>query len=267
FRGVKLVIIARMNRLLLSVVVLASLSALCLARPDVDFPFGRIVNGEETSIEQHPFQVSIQTLKGSHFCGGSLIDSQTVVTAAHCMQSYAANEIQVRAGSTSRSDGGEVVAVKSFKYHEGYNSKLMINDVAVIKLSTPVRLSAKIQPIELAEKTPESGTPAVVTGWGTTCFLFCSSPDSLLKVVLELIQKAECASNYNYADSILDTMVCANGEKKDACQGDSGGPLVANGQLVGIVSWGNGCAWSGYPGVYADVASLREWIVKTSSSM
>uniref|UniRef100_A0A6P4E2S3 Trypsin n=1 Tax=Drosophila rhopaloa TaxID=1041015 RepID=A0A6P4E2S3_DRORH len=258
-----------MNRLLLSVVALVALSACCQGHPDIDFPFGRIVNGESSDIESHPYQVSIQTTKGSHFCGGSLISSDTILTAAHCMQSYAASELQVRLGSTSRSSGGEVVSVRAFKYHEGYNSKLMVNDVAIMKLSTPVRQTSKIRAIELADSAPVSGTDAVVTGWGTTCFLFCSSPDSLLEVVVQLLHYKDCASDtYSYgSDSILETMVCASGEKKDACQGDSGGPLVANGKQVGVVSWGSGCAWTGYPGVYADVSALKSWIEATSESL
>ncbi|KAH8282902.1 hypothetical protein KR054_010686, partial [Drosophila jambulina] len=257
-----------MNRLLLSVVALVAFCACAQAHPDIDFPFGRIVNGEAAEIESFPWQVSIQTSKGSHFCGGSLIDSETVLTAAHCMQSYSAAEMQVRLGSTARNEGGEVVSVRDFKFHEGYNSKLMVNDVAIIKLGTPVRQTTKIRAIELATVTPPSGTTAVVSGWGTTCFLFCSSPNNLMSVGVDLVDKKDCASStYSYGDQIQDTMVCAYSEKKDACQGDSGGPLVANGQLVGVVSWGNGCAWAGYPGVYADVASLHSWIVTTAETL
>ncbi|KAH8404641.1 hypothetical protein KR215_005806, partial [Drosophila sulfurigaster] len=261
-----------MNRLVLcSLLVLAGIAA-SSASPDTEFPFGRIVNGQSTTIDAHPYQVSIQTIKGSHFCGGSLINDDTVVTAAHCMQSYKAAEMQVRLGSTARNSGGEVVGVKSFKFHEGYNSALMVNDVAVIKLSSPVRQTSLIRAIPLASKTPDSGTPAVVSGWGTTCFLLCSSPNNLMEVDVQIVQASDCgSSDYAYGSSkILDTMVCANGandEKKDACQGDSGGPLVANGELVGIVSWGNGCAWTNYPGVYADVASLKSWIELTSDTL
>ncbi|XP_030377390.1 trypsin [Scaptodrosophila lebanonensis] len=255
-----------MNRLLLNLAALLVCGVCCLAMPQKD-PFGRVVGGVATTIEDHPYQVSIQYTSGSHFCGGSLIDEETVVTAAHCLQGTAANEIQIRLGSANRKSGGELVSVRALTYHAGYNSKLMINDVALIKLSTPVRLTATIRPIALAEVTPPSGTPAVTSGWGTTCFLFCSSVDNLLEVEVDLLQVNECAQ-YNYsAGSILETMVCGYSEGKDACQGDSGGPLVANSQLVGIVSWGNGCAKSGYPGVYADVASLRSWIVATSSTL
>lgn len=203
-----------MNRVLLSVVALVAFSACGQAHPDVDFPFGRIVNGEAAVIESYPYQVSIQTSKGSHFCGGTLIDEVTVVTAAHCMQSYEVQELRVRLGSTSRSEGGELVSVRAFKFHEGYNSKLMVNDVAIIKLSTPVRQTSKIRAIELATVTPASGTEAVVSGWGTTCFLFCSSPNTLMSVAVELLQKKDCESEkFNYGEQIQDTMVCATGEE------------------------------------------------------
>ncbi|EDW78197.1 uncharacterized protein Dwil_GK24139 [Drosophila willistoni] len=256
-----------MNRLLFGVVALIACT-MCNASPDLEFPFGRIVNGKNATIEDHPYQVSIQTIRGSHFCGGSLIDSQTVVTAAHCMQSYKSSEMQIRLGSTYRNEGGEVVSVGSFKYHENYNSSEMTNDVAVIRLSSPVRQTAKIRAIELADETPASGTPAVVSGWGTTCFLLCSSPNYLLDVEVSLLQHPDCGSDtYNYGDSIKPTMVCARGESADACQGDSGGPLVADSKLVGVVSWGSGCAWTNYPGVYAEVASLKSWILNTAEEL
>ncbi|XP_016994198.2 trypsin alpha-3-like [Drosophila takahashii] len=257
-----------MNRLLLSVVALVALSASCQGHPEVEFPFGKIVNGEETTIDQHPYQVSIQTTSGSHFCGGSLINDDTVVTAAHCMQSYAASKLQVRLGSTNRNSGGELVGVRAFKYHEGYNSKLMTNDVAILKLSSPVVQTSLIRAIELAKEEPENGEKAVVSGWGTTCYFWCSSPATLLKVAVDIVRQYECASStYKYGTSVSDTMICAYSEGKDACQGDSGGPLVSGGKLVGVVSWGSGCAKDGYPGVYASVAQLYDWIVNTTASL
>ncbi|KAH8353118.1 hypothetical protein KR084_009040, partial [Drosophila pseudotakahashii] len=229
---------------------------------------GKIVNGVDTTIEQHPYQVSIQTLSGSHFCGGSLIDSETVLTAAHCMQSYSASQLRIRLGSTNRNSGGELVTVRSFKYHEGYNSKQMTNDVAIIKLSAPVVQTSLIRAIELASSDPASGEKAVVSGWGTTCYLWCSSPSTLLEVEVDIVSQADCASStYKYGTSILDSMVCAYGVSKDACQGDSGGPLVSGGKLVGVVSWGSGCAKDGYPGVYASVAQLKKWIDENTASL
>lgn len=230
---------------------------------------GRIVNGVDTTIEAHPYQVSLQTTSGSHFCGGSIISEDIIVTAAHCMQSYTASQFKVRLGSTTYNTGGELVAVKSFKFHEGYNSKTMVNDVAVIKMATPVRETASIRYIKLAEKTPATGTPAVVTGWGTKCYLTCITlPKILQEVGVDIVSEKDCASSqFKYGSEIKETMVCAYATDKDACQGDSGGPLVADDELVGIVSWGYGCARSGYPGVYADVASVRSWIESASAEL
>ncbi|XP_054737942.1 transmembrane protease serine 9-like [Anastrepha obliqua] len=230
---------------------------------------GRIVNGVDTTIAAHPYQVSLQLKSGSHFCGGSIVSSEFIVTAAHCLQSYSASQIYVRLGSTYYNSGGELVSVKSFTYHPGYNSKTMVNDIAVIRLSSPVAESSNIKYIELAEETPATGTLAVVTGWGTKCYLTCISlPTTLQEVEVDIVDEADCASStYKYGSQIQETMVCAYAVSKDACQGDSGGPLVANSKLVGVVSWGYGCARTGYPGVYSDVPSLRSWVESTMASM
>ncbi|XP_065369194.1 trypsin-like [Calliphora vicina] len=226
---------------------------------------GRIVNGVDTTIQAHPYQVSLQTNSGFHFCGGSIVSKDVIVTAAHCMQRYKASQFKVRLGSTEYSNGGELVAVKAFKYHELYNPDTMVYDVAVIKLATPVRESSNIRYVKLAESTPATGTTAVVTGWGSLCSGCSGAPKILQKVEVDIIDAELCASKkYKYGDEIKETMVCAFAVKKDACQGDSGGPLVAENQLMGVVSWGRGCARAGYPGVYCDVATVRSWIEETA---
>ena len=230
---------------------------------------GRIVKGVDTTIQDHPYQVSLQTLSDFHFCGGSIIAKDIVVTAAHCMQRYKAHEFKVRLGSTEYNKGGEVVGVKAFRNHEGYNPETMENDVSVIKLDRDVAESSRIRYVKLAESTPPTGTTAVVTGWGVKCFMLCQkSPEILQKVEVDIIDEKKCASSeYKYGSEIKHTMLCAYAVKKDACQGDSGGPLVARNELVGIVSWGKGCAIKGYPGVYCDVATVRSWIEKTAREL
>ncbi|XP_054089200.1 trypsin-like [Zeugodacus cucurbitae] len=225
---------------------------------------GRIVGGVATTIEAHPYQVSLSTKLGGHFCGGSLIAADIVVTAAHCLQSFKASSIRVRAGATNNKKDGVIIKVAAAKYHPGYNPSTIENDVGILKLATPIEESESVGYIELAETTPSTGTPAVVTGWGTKCFSYCLIPPTTLQAVeLEIVQRADCASSaYKYGDKIKESMVCAYALKKDSCQGDSGGPLVAEGKLVGIVSWGYACAKKGYPGVYSDVATLRGWILQ-----
>lgn len=76
-----------------------------------------------------------------------------------------------------------------------------------------------------------------------------------------------CAADYAGGDyEVTETMICAGEKGKDSCQGDSGGPLASNGTLVGIVSWGLGCAREGYPGVYTNVAYFKDWLAANNAT-
>ncbi|XP_055857223.1 trypsin beta-like [Episyrphus balteatus] len=222
---------------------------------------GRIVGGQDASISKYPYQISLQR-SGSHSCGGSLYSNRVVVTAAHCLQNVAASSLKVRVGSTQWNNGGALVGVASFKNHPNYNSRTMVNDIAIIHLSSAVSLNSNVRTIALASSAPAHGTSAVVTGWGTRSSGASSIPATLQQVNVKIVSRAQCgSSSYSYGSSqIRETMICAAAPGKDSCQGDSGGPLVANGVQVGVVSWGYGCAQSNYPGVYSDVAALRSWV-------
>ncbi|KAL5287681.1 epsilonTry.2 family protein [Megaselia abdita] len=226
--------------------------------PELD---GKIVGGTATTIQAHPYQVSLQK-NGNHFCGGSLYKSNVVVTAAHCLQNgIAASSITVRLGSTSRSSGGVVVKAASYKNHPSYSGSTHAYDIAIIRLASSVSLSSTIKTIALASSTPAAGTSAVVTGWGTTKEGASTLPTTLQQLTVKMLSNTQCSSSsYGYGSKIKPSMVCAYNAGKDSCQGDSGGPLVAGGKLVGVVSWGYGCARVGYPGVYADVAALKSWV-------
>uniref|UniRef100_A0A1B0FJX1 Peptidase S1 domain-containing protein n=1 Tax=Glossina morsitans morsitans TaxID=37546 RepID=A0A1B0FJX1_GLOMM len=144
----------------------------------------------------------------------------------------------------------------------------MMNDVAVIRLASSVTYSSTITNIELAKKAPADGAEASVTGWGTLHSGGASLPVTLQTINVDIVNREKCASSsYGYGSQIRPTMICAYTEGKVSCQGDSGGPLVSGGRLVGIVSWGYGCAFPNYPGVYADVADLRQWIFDTATSI
>lgn len=249
----------RLSLILSAVIAIASASVLphFVQVPKLD---GRIVGGQPTTIEQYPYQVSLFRVGGSHFCGGSLVSNNIVITAAHCLQSISASQLQVRLGSTSRSSGGIIVGASSFKNHDGYNSRTHANDIAIINLAQDVEFTNSIQPIGLASVDPAPGTTAVVTGWGTVKEGGFTLPTTLQEVFVDIVSRQSCQSAYGKNYDINASMVCAASEGKDACQGDSGGPLVANGQLVGVVSWGIGCARSAYPGVYGNVPDLLSWV-------
>ncbi|XP_036669252.3 trypsin delta-like [Drosophila suzukii] len=224
---------------------------------------GRIVGGTATTISSFPWQISLQR-SGSHSCGGSIYSEYIIVTAAHCLQSVSPSVLQVRAGSSYWNSGGVVSKVASFKNHEGYNANTMVNDIAIIRLSTALSFSSTIKAIGLASSNPANGAAASVSGWGTQSYGSSSLPSQLQYVNVNIVSQASCASSsYGYGNEIRSTMICAAASGKDACQGDSGGPLVSGGLLVGVVSWGYGCAYSNYPGVYADVAALRSWVISS----
>lgn len=249
-------------------VILLLTVALCAAVPidRKDGVEGRIVGGSKTTINQHPWQVSVQR-SGVHFCGGSLLSSTIVVTAAHCLLKVTVPTLRIRAGSSYRAYGGTVVAAAAFKVHESYNDSSKANDIGVIRLKSALTLSSSIKTIALATATPAHGAAASCSGWGATQFegYFASQ---LSYIDTQIVGRSQCASSsYGYGSKIGATMLCAAASNKDACQGDSGGPLVVGSKLVGIVSWGNNCAQAYYPGVYADVAVLRNWVLQAMKTV
>jgi trypsin len=147
--------------------------------------------------------------------------------------------------------------------HPSFSSSTLTNDVAIWKLATSIPTSSTIGYASLAASgsDPASGSTSTVAGWGTTS-AGGSSPTTLRKVDVPIVSRATCRNNYSVSE-ITDTMFCAGvtAGGKDSCQGDSGGPIVDSSKtLIGLVSWGDGCAEAGKPGVYARVGALRSFI-------
>ncbi|KAF2024016.1 trypsin [Setomelanomma holmii] len=225
-----------------------------------------IVGGVAASAGDFPFIVSLQTSSGSHFCGGSLLNANTVLTAAHCTVDQTASSLRVRAGSLQRSSGGTLVSVSSLKVHPSYVSSSQDFDVAIWKLSTAVPTSTVSTYAQIAASgsDPVAGTTNTVAGWGTTTSGGSTLPAALRKVDVPVVSRTSCRSSYGTSAVTLN-MYCAGltAGGKDSCQGDSGGPIVDSSKtLLGVVSWGDGCALANAPGVYARVgsASLNSFI-------
>ena len=148
--------------------------------------------------------------------------------------------------------------------HPNFSSSTLNNDVAIWKLATAIPTSSAVSYATLpaSGSDPTAGTTTSVAGWGTLSSQG-SSPTNLRKVDVPIVSRATCRNNYSVSE-ITDTMICAGltAGGKDSCQGDSGGPLInaSTRQLVGIVSWGEGCAAAGKPGVYARVGALLPFI-------
>ncbi|XP_034567394.1 transmembrane protease serine 9-like [Notolabrus celidotus] len=230
----------------------------------------RIVGGQPAPEGSWPWQASLQR-GGGHFCGGSLVNSEWVVSAAHCFKSTSTSNLAVSLGRQSLEGSNPNAVTRTVVQiirHPDYNTDTNENDISLLKLSSPVIFNNFILPVCLAEPGSSffSGVNSWVTGWGNIgSGVSLPSPQELMEVEVPIVGNRKCNCNYGVG-SITENMICAGLEAggKDSCQGDSGGPLVSKQGdrwvLAGIVSFGNGCALANFPGVYARVSSYQLWI-------
>ncbi|MQA10444.1 MAG: trypsin-like serine protease [Pseudonocardiaceae bacterium] len=216
-----------------------------------------IVGGQDADIADYPFTVALTTPNGEQFCGGTLAAANKVVTAAHCMQGESPENLRVVSGRTAMSSNeGTVSEVSDIWVHPDYQDATQGFDVAVVTLAGNVQE----QPIELATADDpgyNEGTEATILGWGTTSEGGNTS-DTLQQANVPVNSDQDCSSAYQEYNP--DAMVCAGLPEGgvDSCQGDSGGPMVAGGKLIGVTSWGEGCARPGKPGIYARVGAYHD---------
>jgi trypsin len=247
-----------------SVAVLSSvegaLDASCFQR----YSASRIVGGTDAVKREFPFQVSLQDDNGFHFCGGTLVGAKWVLTAAHCGN---VDYVEIGRHTLSGNDiCAEKIKVKRTIGHPRYNEFSLENDIAVLELETsseygPAKVYTPSDPASFAQ----AGSDLTVSGWGTL-EAGGTAPDVLQKVTVPVVSMQSCRQSYGQSE-ILDSMMCAGLSEggKDSCQGDSGGPLFKKLDqglfvVVGIVSWGYGCADPNMPGVYTRVASHQDFI-------
>jgi trypsin len=218
-----------------------------------------IVGGEEAAKGELPFMVSLQDRSG-HFCGGSLIKKDWVLTAAHCVMGGAPRQVYIGLHDRSDTKNVEVFRPAAVIRHPQYNGGTIDYDYALIRLDG----ESKQEPIALNSQEISGSTDFTTAGWGLTQERGDELPQVLRKVVVPFVTQEIC--NRSYPGEITDRMICAGFEEggKDSCQGDSGGPLVTKrgdkNYLVGVVSWGEGCARARKYGVYGKVNVVTDWI-------
>ncbi|CAL8100213.1 unnamed protein product [Orchesella dallaii] len=237
----------------------------------------------KAQFREWPWHVAIlEVAQDLYICGGTLISKDTVVTAAHCVNSYVrrnSQKLKVRAGEYDVSTNDEPdpyveVTAAKITIHPNFDNATLFNDIAVVKLSTPLNFTSNIRPVCL----PRSRNPldqnrsrrqCVVTGWGRVSE---TSPFSIIlkEIVVPIWGFSECESqlrkNFGTSYKLSETAVCAGETGHDACDGDGGGGLVCfDGQrkqweLMGVVSFGIGCGKGSTPGVYSSVGVYHNWI-------
>ncbi|MEU0411622.1 serine protease [Streptomyces griseorubiginosus] len=233
-----------------------------------------VVGGFPVDVSTAPWTVALSSrdrfggTRAGQFCGGVAVGPTTVLTAAHCMGENVlgapperVRDFRVIAGRTDLlSNQGAEIAVREVWVNPGYDPDTNAGDFAVLTLAASVPQNAVIGMAGTGDPAYAAGTRATVYGWGD----ITGGGDyarSLRAARVHVMSDTLCGAAYpGTAEGTYraDSMLCAGeeGGGRDSCQGDSGGPLVAQGKLIGLVSWGNGCGRAGWPGVYTRVSDV-----------
>lgn len=181
------------------------------------------------------------------------------------------SSLKVRVGSSQKRSGGSTVNVKTVFRHKDY--KGFDYDFSILELSETLNFTKQVNEIALPNEDTivKDGALCLVSGWGNTQNSSQSS-EKLRAAYVPVANQDYC--NKQYQGQVTPRMICAGFEEggKDSCQGDSGGPLLGFNEksgdpfLVGVVSWGRGCAQAKYPGVYGRVSSVVTWIKKVTAN-
>ncbi|MFT3710888.1 MAG: trypsin-like serine protease [Archangium sp.] len=232
---------------------------------EFDTAEGRIVGGVDSDISITPWQVAIMDQSWFQYCGGSIISESWVLTAAHCEVAVGDKIGAGHSKLTTMRTNGQIRTVVQAITFPNYVTSEQGKDVMLVKVNAPFDLSgANAKAVTLASEADASffaaGAVATVSGWGTLRSNG-SSPNQLQRVDLDISTAAAVRASYG---TLTADQIGAYRSGKDSCQGDSGGPLTVkkNGTaiLVGVVSWGEGCAEPNTPGMYSRVASFTSWI-------
>ncbi|XP_055840045.1 lectizyme-like [Episyrphus balteatus] len=256
--------------------ILLTVFAVCIANGNVlpesriSFPTGDIINGQEAEPHSAPYIVSLKT--SSHFCAGSIISENLVLTAAHCLEN---KKFDVVAGLHNRQNQTGAAVRKALlsqsRKHSLYNGGVGPYDIGLIKIDPPFKFNATVNKIQLPPAGKNHSGEGTLFGWGKV--KRASLPNNLQTVDTLIIEYSECKKDLPSGAPIHPTNICSNSNKNNgtgisAC---NGGPLVQYGkggkaQLVGIVSWGYvPCGAKNQPSVYTHTSAHIDWINKNAN--
>lgn len=239
----------------------------------------KVVNADTINVDPKDFPgfVQIRQRAGRVYCGGVKIGPGLVVTAAHCVYKVPPSQLKIIMNLSKNAPYGydpltsTVVNITRIVVHPFFNPDLMVNDIALIffcpSRSTNLQSTAIVGTI----KSPVPETPVIIAGYGTVAF--GSTPSNILRSANIHVMDINQDSKYDPSDKYPGNFLAGDFEilsdpndNQDTCQGDSGGPLYSTDKiLMGLTSWGNGCALDNYPGFYTNVAYFAQWIASVRS--
>ncbi|CAK1602564.1 unnamed protein product [Parnassius mnemosyne] len=254
----------------LSVVLLYICLAAVSAAPERQ---QKIIGGTNTTIEKYPFAASLLYSRNlfiyKQSCGGTIISSGSILTAAHCVFGDTRDRWRIRVGSTLANRGGTVHKPYQIITHPNYNGRTHDNDVAILR-TVNISFSNRVRAASIAGSSYilRDNETVWAVGWGRTS-VGGSTSEELRHVQVWTVNQATCRNRYaELGKTVTDNMLCSGWLDvggRDQCQGDSGGPLIhvitqSHSAIVGVCSWGEQCALARYPGVNARVSRFTSWI-------
>ncbi|KYN36368.1 Trypsin-1 [Trachymyrmex septentrionalis] len=241
----------------------------------------RVVGGTEAPRGVYKYIASLQQnsfLSLQHFCGASILNEQWILTAAHCAAGISASSITVKVGKFNlkvKENTEQTAKVSKVYIHEKYKGDVGGNDIALMKLDTPLQFNEYVQPIALPKPNSEPTGDVWLCGWGSTStFRYPIMPSTLQHVMMHIIDRKTCDATMTKAmgspSPVDETNICTgpvSSKPNSACSGDSGGPLASfkegKWEIDGVVSWGMvPCGSPGMPSVFAKVSHFVDWIEK-----
>ncbi|XP_045487380.1 chymotrypsin-2-like [Pieris rapae] len=234
----------------------------------------RIIGGKDATPGMANYQVSIRDHTGYrewHSCGGSIINEEYVLTAAHCIFEKNIKDMSIVVGSHTINKGGDRYKIKKLIRHEKYSEPVLKNDIGVVQIEGKFKYNDKVQPIELLKEMAPIGKKCLFTGWGYDDLRDETVPNDLQMLEYVTISNDDCTKQLKrspYPKLVpvdRPEQLCAKRPNhKGACYGDSGGPLVIQDEKnktvqIGVVSWVVPCA-KDFPDVFASVHGYYDWI-------